>query len=530
MAQQQSQFFVNGSGGFGTPLLDLLACDFIEPGAEPSYQICKTIYLYHPLGQKLAESPIKKAQSQEREISITSGPEDLIRKRFLEKRAELRIDDVILNTMSLSRVYGIASASVVIKDQDPKGVIDLWDIPKKPFAFSVFDPLNTAGSLVLNQMPNAFDFQKVNNVSVQGQAYHPSRTCVMMNEAPVYIAYTSSAFGYVGRSVYQRALYPLKSYLQTLLTDDMVTVKSGVLIEKLKQPGSVIDNLMASVAGLKRSMVKGARTNSVISIGIDEFIETLNMQNLDGAYGMARTNILKNIATAADMPAVMVENETLTEGFGEGTEDAKVVADYITGERKKMQPLYDFTDRITMHAAWDEDFFESIKNDYLDYKKMQYKEAFYEWKNSFTATWPSLLTEPDSEKIKVDDVKLKAVIALLEVLLPIADPENKVILIEWACDQFNELKLLFGTAPISLDMEAMKEFDEQKIEQEKENQDNAQGEEGESGLQQPKEPSPPKPFRADSVGKPDFSKLDRAIADLSKVRDVPRRSKERRPV
>ena len=34
------------------------------------------------------------------------------------------------------------------------------------------------------------------------------------------------------------------------------------------------------------------------------------MQNIDGAYGMARQNILENIATSADMPAILLKQET----------------------------------------------------------------------------------------------------------------------------------------------------------------------------------------------------------------------------
>jgi len=81
---------------------------------------------------------------------------------------------------------------------------------------------------------------------------------------------------------------------------------------------------------------------------------------------------------------------------------------------------------------------------------MTFAAAFYRWANSYTAKWPSLLKEPPSEQIKVDDVKLRAVIALMEVLMPNMDDENKIILIQWGCEQFNELKLLFQS-PLILD-------------------------------------------------------------------------------
>jgi hypothetical protein len=69
----------------------------------------------------------------------------------------------------------------------------LWDAD---ISFNVFDPLNTSGSLALNQNPNDLDFLKTTgNISVQGTLYHRSRVCVKLNEEPLFLGYTSSAFG-----------------------------------------------------------------------------------------------------------------------------------------------------------------------------------------------------------------------------------------------------------------------------------------------------------------------------------------------
>ena len=114
---------------------------------------------------------------------------------------------------------------------------------------------------------------------------------------------------------------------------------------------------------------------------------------------MARQNILENIATAADMPAILLKQETFAEGFGEGTEDAKLVAGFIDTFRREIKPVYDFMDAITMHRAWNKEFFAVMQKEFPDaYGKMSYDEAFYEWSSSFAAEWPSLLTEPEFEE------------------------------------------------------------------------------------------------------------------------------------
>jgi len=449
---------INGSG-LGNALTEILMAEDIEPGDTPSYELCKIVWLYHVLGRKIVEGPITMAQSQPREISIPDGPEDRCKEQFQQQWEDDNCDDVIYNLCAVARAYGIGSIGLKIKDVDDDVQIDWKKLWKQSISFSVFDPLNTAGSLVLNQDPNAIDFMKVTTIAVSGRPFHRSRSITLMNERPVYIAYTTSAFGFVGRSVFQRALFPLKSFVQTMVTDDLVTRKAGVFILKIGAAGAIIDQVMQGMAALKRFFIKIATNGNVISVGKDEDVETLNMQNLDKAFGMARQDVLENIATAVDMPAILLKQETFAEGFGEGTEDAKMVAGFVEGYRKTIRKVYAFMDRITMHRAWNPDFYASIQKEFPEqYGSVPYETAFFEWQKSFVAQWPSLLTEPDSEKVKTDDVKLKAIIATVEVFGPMLDPENKATLIGWAQDNVNTNKLMFQE-PLELDLEALRNYE-----------------------------------------------------------------------
>lgn len=473
----------------GGTLQDLLNAQDIVPGSDPSYQLCKVIYLYHPLGGKMAEAPISKAQSQQRKISVPDSPEERVRKAFLDEWKAIGADSIIFNVMSTSRVYGISAVALVADDMTPDKPIDYTKLAQQKISFNVFDPLNTAGSLVLNQNPNSPEFQHVMDLAVQGKRYHRSRTCVMMNGNPVYIAYTTSAFGYVGRSCYQRGLFPLKSFVQSMVTDDMVSLKAGVLIAKLKPVGSIVDQVMAAVAGVKRMILQQAQTGNIISIGHEDAIETLNMQNLDGAYGLARKNILENLAASDDMPAKLLNQETFAEGFGEGTEDAKYVAQYIDRFREKMEPLYVWFDKIVQYRAWNPEFYKLIQADFPErYSGVSYNQAFFEWRNSFKAEWPSLLTEPDSEKVKTEDVKLKALIATVQVLAPMLDPENRATLVQWCCDNLNASDLVFSD-PLVVDATLIQDWAEEQQEQQAA-QSAGGGENLEGGPQEPKQGHP----------------------------------------
>lgn len=438
-------------------LMALLCAEDLAPGAEPSYQLCKTIYAYHPLGGKIVDSPIRIAMSQPRDIVISCGPEKLLRDAFRAKWNELGIDEKIAGLVRLGKIYGASAIVYGAKDVDSTEAIAPEDLFKHQLYFNTLDPLNTAGSLVLNQDPNAPDFQKPTLVAVNGQRYHPSRACVFFSETPLYIEYTTSAFGFVGRSVYQRALFPLKSYVQTMIANDMIARKVGVLVAKMKQAGSIADRAMALLQGLKRNVVKEAQTNNVINIGVEEEIETLDLQNADGALTTARKNIIEDIAAAVPMPAKILNSESYAEGFGEGTEDAKDVIRFIDHEREAMQPIYAFFDRIVMRMAWTPEFFEALKNDVPELKDTEFTEAFYRWANAFEAKWPSLLIEPESKKVEVAKVKFESVVAALEVMLSQVDPENRARLIEWAANSFNEATDLFPDQMV-LDFEALANY------------------------------------------------------------------------
>ncbi len=393
--------------------MEVMTCDEIVPGTSPSYEICKIIYEYHPLGGKLVDYPIKLAQSQSREITIIdAAPEDRLRDAFLETWQTLRCDDAICNTVRLKRVYGVSSLALLVDKQDHAEPLDLKTIanPDVEITFNVYDPLNTAGSLVLNQNPLAMDFLKPQGaIRVSGQIFHRSRCSVALNEDPIYIGYTTSAFGYVGRSVYQRGLFPLKSYLQTMLTNDMIAQKAGAIVAKMKSLGSIISEISAKLFGQKREMLREAKTGNVLSIGIDESLESLDLKNLEAPFALARNNIKEDIAAAAGMPAQIINSQTFAQGFGEGSEDAKAVAHYIDDLRIEMEPQYEFCTRIAQYRAWNKEFFKTLVRDFPEtYAGVSYEEAFYEWRRNFRATWPNFLTEPESEKAKWEESRNKS--------------------------------------------------------------------------------------------------------------------------
>lgn len=445
-------------GSCSPELITLLDSDDIQPGMSAGYQTCKTIYLFHPLGGKMVDRPIKMAMNESRTVHISQayGIEQRLRDAFEREWKALGADKHIANAARISRIYGVSAIAMLVDNQEPSSAVDYRTLYKHNVTFNILDPLNTAGSIVLNQDPNAQDFQKVDGIRVAGKPYHKSRCVVQQNEDPIYLAYNSAAFGFTGRSVYQRALFPLKSFIQTMRTDDMVSVKGGLLVTKIQGPSSVVNNMMQKLSGIKRMMLKRGKTGEVLQIGANDSIESIDLSNLEKPLDSSRNHILENIAAAADMPAIILNSETFAQGFGEGTEDARSVAVYIDNIREWLEPLYDYFIRICQYRAWSIEFFNSLRADFPELKNT-YSLYFSSWINNFEYRWPSSLKEPESEKVKVDEIRFKAIVSMLEVLLPQVntDDENRALLIEWAQTNANANESLFPQR-LDLDIDSLK--------------------------------------------------------------------------
>ena len=442
----------DGGSGLSSQLWELLIANQIVPGTAPGYNTCKIIYTYTPLGRKMVELPLEKAFSQPRTITITDPKitiaDELIR-RFEKEWAKiggLGGNTVIFRVAVLSRIYGVGSLLCGTKGADPDSPLDLDTLHKQDLYFSMLDPLNTAGSLVLQQDPTAPDFLQPQQIWAAGKNLDRSRTLALIHEQPIWIEWTDSAFGFIGRSVYQRALYPMKSYLFSMVADNEIQRKLMLLIAKMKSPGSVLDKAALSFFGLRRSKLKEASTNNVLSIGIEEAIESLNLEHTDKSGTYSRNNIIRNIAAASGMPALILLDERIADGFGEGKEDAKEIGIYIDGIRQSLQGAFTFLDNIVMRRAWNAEWYATyVQNTYSEYRGLNYEAALFSWMDAFEATWPALYQPTEAEQLDSEVKKIDAAIKLYAAMTEDVDPSTKASMMQWLQDIVHETKLFSRT-------------------------------------------------------------------------------------
>lgn len=443
--------FISAGTQLGSALNDILNADDIVPGSAPGYATCKLLYVAHILGAKIVEGPVKLAQSKKRVISIENAPPEAL-KIFEATRTKLRADYFVRNTMYLNRIYGTATLGCGFIDKDNTQPLDLNVVHKEEIYFVAFDSLNTSGSGVLDINPNSPGFLlPAANSSIAGKPWGRGHLITIQNGPPLYLEWSPSAYSFGGRSVFVACLYPMKSFIQTMICDDMVTRKAGLLVAFMKATGSIVNALQQAAASIKRFLLKSGATGEVLGVTTEDRIESLDLQNIDKAMVTARSNIIKNIATAVPMPARLIEQEAFAEGFGEGVEDTKEIIRYTEEIRGEMQPLYDFTDTICQHVAWSPEFLETLRAKYPEiYSRRSDAEMFYSLKNNFKATWPNLLEEPESEKAKQDKVRVEGMLEIVNTLRPMANENGQRALVQFVADNIGEYVALFPV-PLSID-------------------------------------------------------------------------------
>ncbi|KWB16516.1 hypothetical protein WL32_28305 [Burkholderia cepacia] len=379
-----------------TQLYRNLVEEVIEPDSGLSYQLAKQIYLQHPMGQRIVDGVINLAFSQER--TITGIPDDA-KRAFTDAWAAHRADTAIKNVARHARIFGVGT------------LVDLGD-----GSFKIYDPLLTAGSLVGNLDPLAKDFLNPSDPVVQGTEFNGTNSIVVRNAASMYLAYSQSAMSYAGRSVYFNMLGLLASFLVSCDVDTLVLRKAGVLVAKTKSQGSAMNRLSQWWQKRKASMVRRAMNGNVLAIEVEESIETLNLQNTSDAMTTARNNVISNIATALDAPAVILKNDVLTNGFGEGSEDSKIIAQYVERYRGELEHLFDWMTPRIQALAWTAEWYASFQLANPAYASISYASAIGYWKNQMKSKWPNFLVEPDSEKVKREESAFNAYMQIYEKL------------------------------------------------------------------------------------------------------------------
>src|SRR5215469_12310336 len=121
----------------GNALQELLVAPDIVPGDVISYETCKQIYLYHPLGARITEGPVSLAMAQKLDIKVPNSSGEKCGEAFAEEWKNIGGDFLVHNILTVSRIYGVASIALLVEGMKSSESINYWDLPDLNISFNI---------------------------------------------------------------------------------------------------------------------------------------------------------------------------------------------------------------------------------------------------------------------------------------------------------------------------------------------------------------------------------------------------------
>lgn len=328
------------------------------------YRECQNIFLYFPLGKRLASALVNFAMSAPRKISFNDMPPAFV-DRFLEIAQEYDIENIIRRACIQTRIFGLSGLYASHSDIKPHEPLSWQNIQKGIFAFNIADPLNLAG-LEISQNPLSPAFQRVNKAFINGVRVHNNRICVLFNDTPLYLQWIDSNLNWGSASIYQNMAGIIKSWNRCVIALERMATKAGSVVYKGRD-GSVLSGLAQNVAKKSLELIRNMQNDGAAMIDKDasiEFFSLTGVEVVDSIVSQMNNLILMALS---DTPSALLLDKNLAQGFGDGSEDMKTLLMCVNNFREhSLRPFYNFVDKYLLALAFNDSYLAEAMRDYKD--------------------------------------------------------------------------------------------------------------------------------------------------------------------
>lgn len=418
-------WFGAGSGvetGFG----DSEYADPILGVTEPlSYQQCKDIYTYWPLGRRVASSLPTFALSAGREFSFGDFPGDCA-SRFVDTLTFYGIDDLVKHCAIYARVFGLAGIYVVCDKVDETKPLTHEDIQESVIGFNLLDPLILNG-VDIDQNPLSLNYQKITAVKINGAVTNPKRVVTIFNDMTFYLRWVTSTFNWGSTSIYQNMVALIKSWNRCVLALERIATKAGALVVKSRD-GSVLNAVTLNAAKRTLNLIRNLQNDGAASVEKDtdiEFFSLTGVGEVDAIIEQMNSLILMALS---DTPASLLLDKELARGFSDGREDMKSLLIAVDSfRRNSLSPLYAFLDKIMLSKAFNDSFLNTLKEKYpQDLNNTPNSVLREEIMASYKFTWGNLYPDTETETLENQGLKLDNLMKLKDLGANLSDIETLI--------------------------------------------------------------------------------------------------------
>ena len=366
-----------------------------------SYQECKDIYTYWPLGKRIATALPNFAMSAERNVHFGELP-PIVNEVFKEACVSYKVDNIVKQTAVYARVFGMAALYVSHTKADAVKPLKNSDYQNGEVGFNVLDPLIVNG-IQISQNPLEYSYQRLENIKVNGVEVDGSRVVAVFNDLPFYLRWVPSTYNWGSPSVYQNMYGLIKSWNRCVVALERMATKAGSIIIKSRD-GAVISGLIAEAARKTLNLIRNMQNDGAALVEKDADVEFFNLTGVDVVDSIVTQMNQLILMALADTPSAILLDKDLAQGFGEGSEDMKALLMAVdTFRHQILKPLYDFIDGVVLRVAFNDSKLTEILNEHkkdlngikdtATLRETIFKEYKFEWGNLY----------PETEATKLDN-------------------------------------------------------------------------------------------------------------------------------
>ena len=360
-----------------------------------SYEECRDIYRFWPLGKRVASALPNFAMSAGRKFIIKDAPPEVIDK--LEKTAQdMGIEQIVNNTCIYARIYGLAFIYLANKNTPDKPF--LYKDILEPHNFNILDPLAMGGSVRIDIDPTSPNFNKPVDYRIKGNLVHSKRIFYCTNDIPLYYKWNPSSYSWSGPSIYQNMTLLIRSWNRSIIAIQRMATKAASIIVKRKDI-SYDSGISLKALKYNLEMIRNMENDGIAGIRVGEEIEFFQLT------GIAEIDVIINKLHSAlmmalnDTPSGILLDKNLAQSMSDGDNDMKAIIIAVDKFRKDtLTPIYNFLDKFMLYKAFDSGFIKNIIKQYPDlYEGMGVNMIRETWMGNYSFEYNNIYPLSDNE-------------------------------------------------------------------------------------------------------------------------------------
>lgn len=292
-----------------------------------SYSECQFLYNYIPLAKRIITNPIEISMSK---MNVEYGINGKYNKLDELERIDLDyIKSKALEYISKVRLYGLSVIFPVVKgEKDISNPLIRSTLFEKELDYNILEPLQMTMNWDLD--PTSYSYNKLTSIGVNGKQLHRNRALALTNKNNrLFLQYNNASLSFSGLSELQIAR-PLLNLLNTsIMSLERQMLNSSLLL--LKETS--VSNINTQALQKSASVLPDVKQNSVAILKNGLELEQFQLNNLEAVTNTLH-EIGKLIALSTNIPSKLFLDESLGEGFNNGSADSALIDNYLTSLRK----------------------------------------------------------------------------------------------------------------------------------------------------------------------------------------------------